>query len=361
MKRRASRLLGARARSIVPGSAPGEPRFDPEAPPPTIRAIGFRERELEEEVLGTAEEASEWLDRWPFVWLDVVGFGRGPELETLSEVLGLHPLAMEDVVNLGQRPKVETYPEHLFAIVRMAHAEEGDTEQLSLFIGDGWVLTVQQREGDPFEGVRTRLREPGRRIRASGADYLGYALLDAIIDSYFPALDGIGDRLEALEDEVLNEAGPETSQRIHTLRRTLLGLRKSIVPHRDACYQLAREEHPRITPETQVFLRDVYDHVLRLTDLVETYRELTSDMMSLYMTVVSNRMNEIMKVLTIIASIFIPLSFIAGLYGMNFDPSASSWNMPELGWRFGYVYALGLMLAVGGGFLWFVWRKGWLD
>ncbi len=353
-------LRGPRRRAR-PGAAPGTLHFDAEAAPPRIQITGYTERELEERELEDLSEIAAWRARWPTVWIDVVGFGRGPELEVLTGLLDLHPLAMEDVVNLGQRPKVEAYRDHFFIIGRMAHAGQATTEQVSIFFGVGWVLTVQEQQGDSFAGVRIRLAEAGRRIRSRGSDYLAYALLDAIVDSYFPALDFVGDGLEGLEEEVLNHATPETAQQVHHARRMLIALRKSIIPHRDAVHVLSREEHALISEETRIFLRDVYDHVLRLTDLVETYRELTGDMMSTYMTVVSNRMNEIMKVLTIIASIFIPLSFIAGLYGMNFDPEASRWNMPELGWPFGYFFALGLMLAVGLGFLYMMWRKGWLD
>ena len=350
---------GARRRR-APGAAPGTLSFEADAPPPVLRVFGISADGVEERELTDVDDLDAWLGRWSVVWVDVLGMGQGSELRALAARLGLHPLAMEDVVNLGQRAKLEAYEDHMFLVARMAHAGDAATEQLSLFFGEGWVLTVQERAGDCFDGVRGRLNDPSRQIRGRGADYLAYALLDSVIDSYFPALDAIGDVMEDLEEAVLKRPSPEVAQAIHHARRTTIALRRAIVPHRDAVHSLTRDPHPLIAEETRVFLRDVYDHVLRVTDLVETYRELAGDAISTYMTIVSNRMNEVMKVLTIIATIFIPLSFIAGLYGMNFDPGASPWNMPELGWRLGYPFALGLMLAVGLGMLTYMWRKGWL-
>ncbi len=327
---------------------------------PEFRLYGYGPDRIDHEVVEGAPDLDRWLTGYPVTWIDLVGVGSGPELTAIANALKLHPLAVEDVVNLGQRPKFEMWEDHAFVVVRMARADETITEQLSLFFGRGWVATIQERPGDCFDGVRARLGEAGRRIRSRGSDYLAYALVDAVVDSYFPALDALGDRLEELEEQVFAGASDETAQDIHRTRRTLVALRKSIVPHRDTLQLMSRENHPLIEEETRVFLRDVYDHVLRLTDLVETYRDLTGDLMSMYMTVISNRMNEVMKVLTIIATIFIPLGFIAGLYGMNFDPSVSPWNMPELGWRFGYPFALTIMAAVAVGFLLWIGRKGWL-
>jgi magnesium transporter len=224
------------------------------------------------------------------------------------------------------------------------------------------VLTIQERSGDCFEGVRRRIETGGGgRIRSRGSDYLVYALLDTIVDSYFGPFDLIADELGELEEEVLGDPTPEVVERVHRARRALVGLRKTLGPHRDTVNTLIRDHHDFVAEETRVFLRDVYDHALRLVEIGEMYRDLTSDLMGMYMTVVSHRLNEVMKVLTIIATIFIPLGFIAGLYGMNFDREVSRWNMPELGWAFGYPFALGLMAAVAGGFIWYMWRRGWLN
>ncbi|MDX1394186.1 MAG: magnesium/cobalt transporter CorA [Gemmatimonadota bacterium] len=354
------RVFRGPRRRTAPGAAPGTLTFDADAPPAVLRVIGVSPERIREAPSIDVREIPRWLEEWPVVWIDLVGLGQGEELRGLGEHLGLHALALEDVANLGQRAKVESYESELFVVTRMAYPNDPATEQLSLFLGEGWVLTVQEREGDCFDAVRARLREDGRRIRSRGADYLAYALLDAVVDSYFPAIDTIGDHLDELEEVVLGDPDPQVAQSLHRNRRALISLRKSIVPHRDVFQSLSRDLHPLIDEETRLFLRDVYDHVLRINDLVDSFRELTGDLMATYMTVVSNRMNEVMKVLTIIATIFIPLGFIAGLYGMNFDPSVSPLNMPELGWRWGYPFALGLMLAVGGGFVLYMWRKGWL-
>ena len=344
-----------------PGTSPGLVSYDPEASPSVVRAIGYGPDEIREIESLDIRDLDALRAEWRVVWIDVVGFGRGPELESLREALGLHILAIEDVVNVGQRAKVEAYENELFVIGRMASSENGTTEQVSIFLGEGWLLTVQERAGDPFDPVRERLRQGAPRLRTRGADYLLYALLDAVVDSYFPVLDGIGDELEALEEQVFDAPTQNTAVEIHAIRRQLVGLRKSLNPHREALNTLLRDDHPLVAEDTHPFLRDVYDHALRSAELLDAYREMTGDLGATYMSAISNRMNEVMKVLTIIASIFIPLSFIAGLYGMNFDPSVSGWNMPELGWRFGYPFALGLMAAVGGGFLWYMWRRGWLD
>jgi magnesium transporter len=356
----ARRAFRGPPRRVAPGAAPGSLSFDPDAAPSRVRVFGIAPDECAEADLVDLHALAEWRARWPVLWIDIVGLGQGGELQAVADEMGVHVLALEDVVSLGQRAKVEDYGDQMFVVARMASVRDSVTEQLSLFFGDGWVLTIQERDGDCFEGVRARLRETGRRIRNRGSDYLAYALLDSVVDSYFPAIDAIGDDLDVLEEEVLADPDPAIVNRLHRTRRTLVALRKSIVPHRDAFQSLSREPHPLITQETQIFYRDVYDHVLRTSDLIEAYRDLTADMLSTYMTVVSNRMNEVMKVLTIIATIFIPLSFVAGLYGMNFDPDVSRFNMPELGWRYGYPFALLLMAVVGGGFLFYVWRRGWL-
>lgn len=355
-KRRLSRL----GRYQPPGTAPGVMSFDPEAPSPTIRILAYGSGGIEELALESVEDLRGILQKWPVVWIDVVGFGQGEELESLRTELGLHILAMEDVVALGQRAKVERYDDTMFVIGRMTSKPPRLTEQISLFLGSGWLLTIQERAGDPFNPVRERIRQSSGRLRSRGADYLLYALLDAVVDSYFPVLDQIGDELDVLEDDVLEDPSPESAQEIHSVRRKLVGLRKALAPQRDAVAALLREDHPLISDETLIYFRDVHDHALRSTELTESYREMTGDLVAAQMAGMSNKMNEVMKVLTIIASIFIPLSFIAGLYGMNFDPAVSDWNMPELGWTYGYPFALALMLGVGLGFIAWLWRRGWL-
>ncbi len=344
----------------TPGTGPGVLSFDPASNPPVIRALAYGPETMREVESPSMDDLEALRREFPLVWIDVVGLGQGKELEALRTHLGLHILAIEDVVNVGQRAKVEAYEGELFVIGRMASSPSEPTEQVSIFLGSGWLMTIQERAGDPFEPVRQRVRQGSPRIRGRRGDYLLYALLDAVVDSYFPVLDDIGDDLETLEAEVFDSPSQNTAVVIHATRRKLVDLRKALVPHREALNALLRDENPHVDESTYPFLRDVYDHAVRSVELLDAYRDMTADLTATYMSAISNRMNEIMKVLTIIASIFIPLSFIAGLYGMNFDPSVSAWNMPELGWRYGYPFALGLMTAVGGGFVIYMWRRGWL-
>jgi magnesium transporter len=348
-------------RYSAPGTRPGTLTTDPDAPPSEIQVIAYGPERLDELEVSDPAELRPLLGQAPVLWVNVHGVGHAESLQAVGDVFQLHPLALEDISNVHQRAKVEPYSEYLFAIARMPTGDPPNTEQISIILGRGFVLTFQEGQGDHFDPVRERIRLGGARMRNGGPDYLAYAVLDAVVDSYFPVLDRIGNHLETLEEEVLADPSPDTAARIHSIRRTLLGLRKVVGPHRDAVNALLRGGSDLITSQTELFLRDVYDHAVRITELAEAYRELSSDLMSIYLSVVSNRMNEVMKVLTIIASIFIPLSFIAGLYGMNFDPDASRWNMPELGWTVGYPFALLIMLLVAGGFLWFMWRKGWLS
>jgi magnesium transporter len=231
---------------------------------------------------------------------------------------------------------------------------------VSLFFGERYVVTFQEREGDCFEPVRNRIRRARGRLRENRPDYLAYALLDAVIDAYFPIVEAYGDRLEALEDRVLEEPTSDVVSEIHAVKRELSNIRRAVWPLRDVVNLLLREQHPLLREDTRLYLRDAYDHTIQLVELVESHREIASGLLDVYLSSVSNRMNEVMKVLTIIATIFIPLSFVAGLYGMNFDRQASAWNMPELSWDYGYPAALGVMLAIALGMLWFFRRKRWL-
>ena len=355
-RRRAAHLdIGAYS---APGTAPGSASFDPDAPWPSIKLIAYSAEELVERTIEDPQEIRAELGKWPVVWVNVDGVGHGEVLHQIGEIFQHHMLAMEDVAKVGQRAKVEPYDEDLFIVAHMPAAEPPATEQVSIFLGPGHVLTIQERAGDVFEGVRERIRKGRLRIRSSEPDYLTYALLDAIIDSYFPVLDALAGELEALEDEVLGSPDQSTVEQIHRMRRTLVGLRRTVAPHREALNTLLREES-YIRPQTALFMRDTYDHAIRIMDLLESQREIASDLMSTYLSAVSNRMNEIMKVLTIVATIFIPLGFIAGVYGMNFNPEISPLNMPELNWFWGYPFALVLMAAVAGGFVFFIRRRGW--
>jgi magnesium transporter len=335
---------------------------DPEAPPPVIRILAYGPGDMVEQEIGEPQRVRDFLDKWPVLWVDVEGLGDAETIRTLGELFGLHRLALEDVINVHQRPKIEQYGNYCFVVTRMVRlGEHLETEQLSLFLGKNFVLTFQEgRPGDCLDLIRERIRQKRGRIREAGLDYLVYALLDAIVDCYFPILEEYGERLEAFEDEILSRPYGDTVARIHEIKRHLLTLRRAVWPQRETFNSLLREETPFVTHETRLYLRDCYDHVTQLIDLIETYRELGADLIDVYLSSISNRTNEIMRVLTVISTIFIPLTFIAGVYGMNFNPSASPWNMPELNWFWGYPLSLALMAAVALGQLIFFRRRGWL-
>lgn len=348
-----------RRRSPV-GSAPGTLISHPQAEPPQIRVLGFSAEGFEE-LHVTLAELEAVKGRWPVVWVDVHGVGHAESVEEIGRTFGLHRLALEDVMNVHQRPKVEEYSSYLFAVIRMASlGDRVDTEQVSMFIGAGWVLTFQEASGDCWEPIRDRLRQGKGRIRTAGADYLFYSLLDATIDNFYPLLEEFGARLEGLEEAVMDDPREEMVSVIHAARRDLLALRHAIWPMREAVGQLYRDPTQHIGEETRLYLRDAYDHAIQVIDLLENFREMASALLDVYLSSVSHRMNEVMKVLTIIATLFIPLTFIVGVYGMNFDTSASPWNMPELHWAYGYPFVLGLMFVIAVGLLgWFRWKR-WL-
>ena len=347
---------------LPPGTAPGTVEVDPSAPHPVVQAIGFGPDGIAEQSVDDLATLPEFLERWPVTWVNVVGLGDAATIRRIGEVFSLHNLALEDVVSVHQRAKVEQYPEYLYIVMRefeLAGSHlEGD--QLSLFLGRRFVVTFQERPGDAFDPVRERLRQGKGRIRERGADYLAYALLDAVIDAYFPIVEFFGERLEGLEDEVILRPSRATISAIHEIRRELLTLRRACWPLREAISTCQREFGSFISDETRVYLRDCHDHTFQVMDLLESYRELGAGLMETYLSSVGNRTNEVMKVLTIIATIFIPLTFVAGLYGMNFKTEASPWNMPELSSRYGYPLCLLVMALIAGSLLLFFRRKGWL-
>jgi magnesium transporter len=343
-------------RRTEPGAAPGTLVADPQAPPPQIQVIAYGPEEVVEEQIGKVEELREFVGQYPICWINVDGLGDTAVLKELGRMFGMHQLALEDVVHTHQRSKVEEYEEHLFVVARMvSFAEHLETEQISLFIGKNFVVTFQERPGgDSLDPVRERLRSGRGAIREAGSDFLAYAILDAVIDGYFPVLERLGDQLEDLDDELSDRPTREIIPKIHNVRRELLILRRAIAPHRDAVNALLHQPHPLISRETQLFLRDCYDHTVQIIDLVTSYRELCGDLKDTYLSLVSNRLNEVMKVLTIISTIFIPMSWVASVYGMNFA------ILPEKDWRWGYPFSLALMAALAGSLLYVFWRRGWL-
>lgn len=349
-------------RQTAPGAAPGIIRVDPSAPAPEITVMAYGPDSYTERAITEPATLREYLSEWPVTWVNVEGLGSAEVIRELGETFNLHPLALEDAVNVHQRPKVDEYANHLFIVARMIYLNSHvESEQISVFLGRNFVVTLQMVPGDCLDPVRDRIRRGIGRIRQGGPDYLAYAILDSVVDAYFPVLDVYSNELEALEDEVIECPVPRTVARIHHVKRNLLLMRRVVWPLREALNMLIREPSPLVAAETQIYLRDCYDHTIQILDLMETYRELASGLMDVYLSSVSNRMNEIMKVLTIIATIFIPLSFIAGVYGMNFNTEISPFNMPELDWYFGYPLALSLMALGAGGMLVYFWRKGWLS
>lgn len=340
---------------------PGSIIVDPDAPKPALNVIAFSPEAYEEADITDVGVIADYRARWSVVWVNVTGLGDAQVFRQLGDEFGLHRLALEDVVNLYQRAKVEDFGDRLFIVTRMiAQRRPLETEQLSLFLGPGFVLTIQQRPGDPLDPIRQRIRKRQGRVRDNQADYLAYALLDAVMDDYFPALEEHGERIETMEEKVLDRPRPAVLTEIRQAKRDLMTLRRALWPQREALNSLARDPHQIIASETRIYFRDCYDHALRLMEMTEHYREHSSDLMDVYLTSLSHRMNEIMKTLTVIASIFIPLTFIVGIYGMNFDIEASPWNMPELYTYWGYPAVMLMMLFLSLAMLWYFRRKGWI-
>ncbi|MBW4685352.1 MAG: magnesium/cobalt transporter CorA [Komarekiella atlantica HA4396-MV6] len=349
-----------------PGTLPGTIIVDADAPPPIIFLIDYNQTNVIRHQITSPEECIPYLDTESVSWVDVQGLGSQDILQRLGQVFDLHPLVLEDVVNVPERPKVEDYEDQLLFIARMVVPKERTcgfySEQVSLILGKHYLLTVQEEpEHDCFEGVRSRIEKGKGIIRKQGADYLAYALLDAIIDGFFPVLELYGDRIEELEEEVIANPTRQTLQNIYQIRRELLQLRRSIWPQRDAINSLIRDGSELISEEVSIYLRDCYDHAVQVMDMVETYRELASGLMDVYLSAVSNRMNEVMKLLTVVSAIFIPLTFVVGIYGMNFNTEKSPYNMPELNWYWGYPICLGVMAVIGFGLLFLFWQRGWLE
>ncbi|MBD2168780.1 magnesium/cobalt transporter CorA [Calothrix membranacea FACHB-236] len=349
-----------------PGNVPGTLVIDDNAYYPEIILIDYNSDNYTKQEIASPEECIPFLDAQSVSWVDVRGLGNIDILQRVGQVFDLHPLVLEDVVNMAERPKTEDYEDQLLIIARMVvpkvNAFGFYSEQVSLVLGKTYLLTVQEEpEHDCFDAVRSRIEKSKGIIRKSGADYLTYALLDAIIDGFFPVLEGYSEQIEDLEEEVITKPTQKTLQKIYKIKRELLQLRRAIWPQRDVISSLMRDSGENISDEVRIYLRDCYDHAVQVIDMVETYRELTSGLMDVYLSAVSNKMNEIMKILTVVSSIFIPLTFVAGIYGMNFNTEKSPYNMPELNWYWGYPLCLAVMAAIGGGLLFFFWRRGWLE
>lgn len=348
-------------RRSKPGEVPGRIAINPKGGAPLIHTIRYSASKLEEAHESNVESLSLPTDPSMVTWINVTGLGNERLFDVLQRKFSLHGLALEDVVNSHQRAKVEEYDDHVFIVARMVSQNESlEFEQLSIFFGKNFVLTLQEKAGDCLEPVRYRLRQAHGRIREARTDYLVYSILDAVVDSYFPITDAVGERLELLDESISNGVTQDVMRELHVLRGELMQLRRTVRPFRDALVHLLHDPHSVFSDQTEYYLRDCYDHSIQLMDLLDTYREMCSDLRDYYMSAMNTRMNEVMKVLTIIATVFIPLSFVAGVYGMNFNTNLPG-NMPELDWPYGYVWSLGLMTLIASGLVGFIWKKGWLS
>lgn len=323
-----------------------------------IAIMDYDESALNENRDAAFEECLTCKDLPSTSWINVNGLHDTDFLTKLGERFGLHSLVLEDIVNTNQRPKFEDYGEYIYIVIKILDYDEAaqivTSEQVSLILGQNYVLSFQEREGDIFEPVRERIRGGKGRIRKGGTDYLTYALLDAVVDHYYAVLERFGDEIEAIEEDLIDHPAPELLNQIHALKREMIYIRKSVWPLREVVGSLYRDETRLIKKATQLFLRDVYDHTIQVIDSVESFRDIISGMQDLYLSSLSNRMNEVMKVLTIAATIFVPLTFFAGIYGMNFD------FMPELKWKWSYPIFWAVIVVVGGSMVYAFRRKRWL-
>jgi magnesium transporter len=360
---RRKRLLGAalgprrrRVARVTPGAPPGTLVPAESAGPARISVLTWTRSSAEFGEVPTVEAALAKISPGAITWINVDGLGDVGVLARLGERFGLHPLALEDVLNVPQRPKVERYDKHMFVTMRTMRLADAAVheEQVSLFFGQDWLITVQERsDGDCFGPVRDAIRAGRGRVREAGSDYVAYLLLDSVVDAYFPVIEHFGEQMQALESAAIEDPGHAVLVDMQHMRHELLALRRAVWPMREEIGILSRDESALVTAETRVFLRDVYDHAVQALEIVESLRETAVSVMEVYLSVQNQRLNEVMKVLTVIATIFIPLTFIASIYGMNFR------HMPELEWRYGYVWALGLMACTAAGLVLYFKRRGW--
>ncbi len=354
MRRRNILKKTSKTAGLPPGSMIhiGEKKLDKSK----ISVIDFTENNFEEKQVENVKDCHSYKSKPSISWINIDGISDIDVVEKIGRNFDIHPLVLEDIVNTEQRPKIEDFEDYIYLVLKMLHYDESvgvRAEQVSIILGESFVISFQEIPGDVFESIRHRIRTAKGRIRKMGADYLAYALIDAIVDNYFIILEKIGEKVEGIEEELVSDPDPNTLQLIHGLKREMIFLRKSVWPLRELISGLQRSESKLIDSTTDIYLRDVYDHTIQVIDTVETFRDMISGMLDIYLSSASNKMNEVMKVLTIFAAIFIPLTFIAGIYGMNFQ------NMPELSWNMGYPMALLIMLSVGITMLFYFKNKKW--
>jgi len=348
-----------------PGTAPATLIVPPEyqGQKPAVSLTEYDAHSIEERKIETIDELLPCLDNDKVSWINVEGLGDTEFFQQLGLHFRIHQLALEDIFNLGQRPKVDEYDRQLFIVLDMAYEprkEEVVFEQVCMVLAEKFIITIQEDPGDVFDPVRQRLREGAGNARFMKSDYLAYALIDAVIDRYFPIIESLGESMDDLQETLLDQPTRERLSELHELKRLIARIRRAVWPQREVLSRLMRDETELIAPRTRPFFRDCYDHTVIMLDLLETFRDAARNIMDIYLSSISIRTSEIMRVLTVISSIFIPLTFIAGVYGMNFDPKLGPFNMPELEWPFGYPFAICLMLAVAIGMIVFFKRKKWI-
>ncbi len=358
-KRRKKKILGVKAQKVqntVPGTVTYTGRKLKTVT--NLEIIDYSKEHYKKIETQNVVEAYDFKGTNHVTWINVNGLSNTSDIELLGKHFRLHPLIQEDIVTTNQRPKIDEYPDYLFIVFKMLHYDDENeliTEHVSLVLGKDYVLTFQEADGDVFDDIRDRIEHEKGRIRGANADYLMFALLDAVVDNYFSVIEFIGNKIESIEDQLFEDKTEEDiTQDIQDLKKEILKIRRATMPLREVISRLEKIESPLVDERTHKYIRDLYDHIIQVSESVEIYREMIWGLMDMYMTTISNRMNEVMKVLTIMASIFIPLTFMAGIYGMNFD------YIPELHFKYGYFYLWGLMIIVFFAMIWYFKRKKWL-
>jgi magnesium transporter len=331
---------------------------------PIIEIIEFDETNFQGKIVSDVTECFSYLDSPSPTWIRVTGIHDVNIIKKLGEHFGLHPLTLEDIVNTIHRPSMDETENYLFVSMKMLHSDSNSeriiSEQVSIILGSNFVISFEETKSDVFDPVKERIKKAMPRTRFLSVDYLAYSLMDAVVDYYYLVLENLGERIESIEEKIISKPVSENIETIHQIKRQLIFVRKSVWPLREVIGGLERMDTPLIHDSMRMFLRDLYEHAVQVIDTVETYRDTVSGLLDIYLSSMSNRLNEVMKILTIIATIFMPLSFLAGVFGMNFNTSVSPFNMPELGLRYGYPLFWLLVLIIGGGLLWFFRRKRWL-
>lgn len=356
-------MVNIHKRYHPPGTPPGTLKAKPanEANPLRIRLIDYCQSDIDIKDDVQAEDCAPYLESDNVTWVHVQGHPTEAVLRKLGDLFHLHPLALEDVLNTGQRPKIEPFTDQLFVVMSLPLIIEDlvEVHQISFFLNAKFLVSFCEVESPIFQPVVKRLRSDGSRLRDRGSDFLLYSLIDVVIDQGFPVLESFGLQLEAMEEQVLLDPDTSALEDIHAFKRELIMLRHMLWPQREVINRLLHDDHTLIQESTMVYLRDCYDHSIHVMEMLELYRDMTSGLLDVYLSSISNRMNEVMRVLTVIATIFIPLTFIVGIYGMNFDRTASNWNMPELSWPYGYIFVWAVMFAIVVSMLVFFRRRKW--